>query len=363
MDHPTDFRSIGATLLFVTLVGSCVFPCVTSARAEAARVTTPDSLVEISRLRLVNRMGGLITLSEDGGGSYRTVGHVIRPNRGSIHRIKDREFTASDWAPIGTVVASAVNAIHLKVDQQSHASVLTLQPWEFLVEEKASRQASYLDQAASIHTDIRAGTSIFGGPWSPFVGNPVEKVVGSSVQELPRGYVPRIGDVLQIRILRSARPPVAIELENRFGGSVMAVYSDGSRGRIAQVLRPVTGVGRFTGTQFAEVGEVRANHPGVVCVSTSPVGQIGGFQIVPSIHASDADLNYVRAKAVWLVVGPVGAVQPDLEGRPPLFSGYVRPRLSRVQVRLKGGDWREVPTAAGLKEGALLAVTHLRLLL
>ena len=97
----------------------------------------------------------------------------------------------------------------------------------------------------------------------------------------------------------------------------------------------------------------------VLCISTAPTGQIGGFQIVPSEHASHPDLDYVRAKAVWMVLGPPGALQQDLEGTYPIFRGYFRPVRSRVRVRLDGGPWTDLPVVAGLKEGALKKVTHL----
>ncbi|MBI4865265.1 MAG: hypothetical protein HY815_34130 [Candidatus Riflebacteria bacterium] len=315
---------------------------------------------ELHRIRLHNRMGGSVTVSRDGGGTWAVVGHVLRPDRGYVHEIKDKEFTAADWAPDSAVAATAVNAIHLKVGMGRHATVMTVQPREFIDKAVAEKVASYLAEDASIYTDIPAGTGIFGAEAAPFVGDPVELVVGDRVTSLPAGYRPAVGDVLQIRVVRPAGTPSRIVFENRFGGSVMAIYPDGQL-RVAQVYRPVTGVGRFGGSQFAAVGDVRANHPGVICVSTSPVGQIGGFQIVPSTHASHRDLDYVRAKAVWLVVGPIGALQRDLEGSSPLFRGHLRPRASRVQVRVNGGPWQELGAAVGLQESALMAVTHVQI--
>lgn len=313
---------------------------------------------EVHRIRIVNRDGGPIVLSRDRGRTWTHIGRVLKADDGVVHAIQDKEFTASDWAPVSSVAATAVNAIHLKFDQREHATVLTLQPKEFYDESRARQAASYMARDASIYTDVPAGTSIFAAD-APLIGDPIELSTTAGVIPAPRTYVPRIGDVLQIRVLEPVRLPQRIELENRFGGTVIAYDRDGSFRRVAQVMRPVMGVGRFTGTQFADVGDVRANHPGVLCISTSPVGEIGGFQIVPSTHASHPDLDYVRGKPVWLVVGPLGAVQPDLEGTFPLFRGHFRPRRSKVKVRLDGGPWVDLPKAVGLKEGALKKVTHL----
>jgi hypothetical protein len=85
------------------------------------------------------------------------------------------------------------------------------------------------------------------------------------------------------------------------------------------------GIGRFLGTQYADIGRIRAAHPGVICVSTSPAGQVGGFQIIPRDHAMSPELTYVRVKTQWMVVGPLWALDPSWEGLPPLFSDYLYP--------------------------------------
>jgi hypothetical protein len=323
-----------------------------------ARAQSP--VTELHRLRIENRLAGLISVSRDRGTTWKVIGHVIRPNRGIVHAIQDKEFTAADWAPMGSVAATAVNALHLKFDQKRHACALTIQPRELLAKETADAVASYLAPDASIYTDIPGGTQIFADN-APFLGNPVEVVRSHQTTRAPRGYLPQIGDILQIRVLRPVDMPRYIELENRFDGSVFEIYRDGSRNRIAQVMRPVTGVGRFGGTQYAGPGRLRANHPGVICVCTSPAGKIGGFQIIPSTHASSPDLDYVRGKGVWMVLGPIGALQPDLEGKGPLYCGYLRPMVTRVDVRIKDGPYKPLPVVAGLKENALMAVTHIRI--
>jgi hypothetical protein len=337
--------------------------CADAPRAPLARArldVARPAFRESHRISLENQGGGAIRVSRDRGRTWTVIGHVVRPDRGNVHLVQDKEFTASDWAPEHSVAATAVNAVHLKLQQERHATVMTLQPREFLDEAVAGKTASFLASEASIYTDIPAGTSLFGSDLSPGVGDPLALVTGGSWRPIPRGWVPGLGDVLGIVVMRPERLPECVVFENRFGGTVMAHWPGGRVSRIAQVLRPVAGVGRFGGTQYAGVGDVRANHPGVLCISTSPVGEIGGFQVVPAIHASHPDLDYVRGKPVWMVVGPAGALSADLEGTYPLFSGCFRPRVSRARVRIRNGPWVDVPTLSGLKENKLLDMTHLR---
>ncbi|MFP3904742.1 MAG: hypothetical protein ACLFWB_10920, partial [Armatimonadota bacterium] len=131
---------------------------------------------------------------------------------------------------------------------------------------------------------------------------------------------------------------------------------------IGQVLRPVVGIGRFEGTLSAAPGRLRANHCGVIDISTSPVGKVGGFQIVPREHASSPEVPYISTNTQWMVVGPADVRDPSWEGTPPLFAGYLLPSyradditgghedwmnrtLSRlmVQVRYNGGEWENMP--------------------
>jgi len=91
------------------------------------------------------------------------------------------------------------------------------------------------------------------------------------------------------------------------------------------VLTPVTGIGRFEGTRYADTGRLRANHAGVLDVSTSPYGMVGGFQIIPWDHANDSEMYYVRTNRQWLVVGPPDMREGSWEGKPPLFWGNLYP--------------------------------------
>src|SRR5690606_29025231 len=90
-------------------------------------------------------------------------------------------------------------------------------------------------------------------------------------QPLPAHYVPQIGDVWTIPIMRPLRYPRQITFENRFGGFIWLQFRGEEPRVIGQVLRPVEGVGRFVGSYFAGVGRIRANHNGVIDISTSPL--------------------------------------------------------------------------------------------
>ena len=88
------------------------------------------------------------------------------------------------------------------------------------------------------------------------------------------------------KIIRPSQTFKRIVFENVFDGKVTGYYGGQSGKVLGRVLKPVTGSGRFGGSTYIGPGLLRANHPGVICVSTGPVGKPGGFQIVPAVHAS-----------------------------------------------------------------------------
>jgi hypothetical protein len=110
---------------------------------------------------------------------------------------------------------------------------------------------------------------------------------------------------------------------------------------------------------------VRANHPGVIDVSTSPMYLMGGFQIIPRGHASSPELAYVKGAAQWLVIGPASASEADWAGQAPFFSSTILPSYRRddltgghddfaqrllsraaVEVRFGDGPWEPMPRIA-----------------
>ncbi|MFA4844818.1 MAG: hypothetical protein WC632_07735, partial [Candidatus Margulisiibacteriota bacterium] len=252
------------------------------------------------RIKIWNQAGGTVEVSADGGKSYVQLGKVVYPTI----KTNPEGYAASRWVGDGRIAATAVNAIHIKTALGAATGsgvIFSLLPREFL--KTQSRYRSYLSSDSSLYTDIPAGESIFGGEYSPFVGNRVMlSRPGYAIVPLPVGYVPQLNDKLYIMVERAADQPKEIIFENKFGGKVTVNYFAGGEKVIGEVLRPVIGVGRFDGTKYASVGRLRANHPGVIDVCTSRLGKIGGFQIVPSLHGQT--MKSVRELTQWLVVGP-----------------------------------------------------------
>ena len=317
---------------------------------------------ELHRIRLVNRTFGAISVSQDGGKSWLRIGRVLRPLTGKYKEIGPKEFTASDWAPICSVAATAVNAIHVKVDQlDPHAAVFSILPKELMP--GADRPASYYDALSTMYVDCSVAEKIFGPTWSPTVGTPyfLEHPMTRKLTKAQRGYAPNVGDRLVFIVERKSPTLQKLIFENMFGGRVTAHFDDGTSWIVARVLRPVTGTGRFGGTKYTTPGLLRANHPGVACFSTSPVDELGGFQIVPSEHASDPELFYVRQIPAWLVVGPPGALDAKqrggLEGSWPLFRGTFRPGEWKIQFRWRGEDsFKDIEPISGKKISSMLNV-------
>ena len=292
----------------------------------------PD-LVEIYRIKVENKAGGEIAISEDKGISWDQVGKVLYPT----DKINENGYSASRWMEGGRVVATAVNAIHIKVGISDESrSIFSLLPKEMLMPPK--RYRSYISPNSSIYTDIAAGTSIFGGGFSPFPGNVVLLIRPAQPSiPLPEEYVPGIGDVFHIVVERPVELPWEIVLENRFGGRITIKYPSGEKKLIGEVLRPVSGIGRFEGSVYADPGRIRANHAGVIDVSVSPDGFLGGFQIVPALHG--AEMTYIRRMTQWMVIGPARADDPSLEGMAPFYRYFIRPNYRPED--LEAADWEK----------------------
>jgi hypothetical protein len=321
--------------LCLSLVAASLLPAraTTEAHGPSPEIALENKTekIEIARLRIENKKNGEISGSLDGGKTWQVVGHVLVPTT----KTNPKGYNASKYGPPGTVVATAVNAIHLKAGQntsiptekEGRGIIWTLSPAAEDDAGKASLQ-SEVSPGSAVYTDIPGGTGIFGGVFTPFVGNPItlDNNEDNQLSPLPKNYTPAIGDVWTITILRPLRYPRQIVFENRFGGLITIEYRDEKPRVIGQVLRPVLGVGRFVGSYFADVGRLRANHNGVIDISTSPREKIGSFQIVPADHAMSAETHYIRELTQWMVIGPVNALDPSWEGVAPLYSDFLRPR-------------------------------------
>jgi len=374
----------------------------------ALAVTTPSHFT----IRVENRREGRVEVITEG--KTLEVGRVIIP----LTEVNPNGFTASRWGRPGAVVATAVNAIHILVrtDPESGKGVVfSLLSQNYLSVSEQTYQ-SYLNKSASIITTIEGGKSIFGGAYAPLVGSRVKLSRAGKVGELPSDYRPQPGDVILIEVERPAPLIASLEFENRFGGLITLCpphrltrwFEQGQRGvsppeealalirrlisllppgsewlaerrcfLVGEVLRPVVGVGRFLGTQYAGVGRIRANHPGVIDISTSPYGKIGGFQIIPADHAMSPEMWTARELTQWMVVGPPHPLAGDLKGKPPLFFGFLYPSypaveespdalayfLSRFRVEAKiDGSWRRLPEVVGRDDRALRGVEAIRIL-
>ena len=307
---------------------------------EVAPETKSDK-IEVARLRIENTQNGDISGSRDEGKTWTVIGHIAVPTI----KVNPRGYNASKYGPPGSVVATAVNAIHLKAGQntkENRGVIWSLAP---AAEDEAGRQSlqSEVSPGSAAYTDMPGGSGVFGGIFTPFVGNPIflDNDKNNDLKTLPEDYVPKLGDVWTIKILRPRRYPREIVFENRFGGLITIEYRGDQNPKgprvIGQVLRPVQGVGRFIGSYFAEVGRLRANHNGVIDISTSPRGTIGSFQIVPANHAMSPELSYVLNGAQWMVIGPANAEDPSWEGVAPLYSDFLRPRYDKA-------DWDDPDT-------------------
>ncbi len=322
-----------------------------------AATAPPEVEREILRLRIVNDYGGEIAASADHGETWKVLGRVVRYTT----RVNTKGYTASKWVPAGHVAATAVNAIHVNVGintKDDRGIIFSILPRQLLAPPQEYR--SFLSPDSSIYTDISAGEGIFGGGYAPFVGSPVYvRASGNELVPAPAGYVPRQGDEIVVVVLEPGPLPISVEFENREGGAIRLRYSDGSEKQLGYVVRPVRGVGRFEGALYTGIGRIRANHAGVIDISTSPVGELGAFQIIPFGHSISPEMNLAWERTQWMVVGPVEEASPLWEGLMPLFYQHIRPDYlpgdlyaqnweARLLARFladveAGGSWRPMP--------------------
>ncbi|MBQ7196361.1 MAG: hypothetical protein IJS40_03020 [Synergistaceae bacterium] len=276
-------------------------------------------------------------------------------------------YTASKWSENSSVCASAVNAIHILLNvENNRGRIISLVPSVTIA--PAAGRGSFFS------IECEAGTGIFGG-FAPLTGSRVS--IERDGVEIPLADVPTPDDFLIIRTKLPKSPKIfMVDIENRPGGRVIAHGVEGVR-VIARVIHKVGGVGRFEGTKFQGVGRIRASHSGVIDVSTSKRGEIGGIQIMPLKHAlTSKEMINAWKLTQWLIIGPLPNA-PDLEGREPLYKSSFVPgpqlndklpdlwsqygRKSLILCRRDGGEWERLPDFAGRVDDALKDVTHLRL--
>ena len=366
-------RIISLICLMTILLGLNAYAALIDQRGPTEEVKDENApeFVDMYRITIENTRGGAVT-GEKNGESIKIATVLVPAND-----VNPAGYTASGWAPLGAVAATAVNAVHIKLSQGPEKGIIMSVLPKEMVANPSDFNAMYKN-SASIVLDSPAGTGFFGGGWAPFIGNPVYVDKGNGFAPLPEDYKPADGDKLQIRVQRPARMPASITFENRFGGRVILRYPDGEEKTIAMVLKPVMGVGRFGGSEFADVGRIRANHTGVICISTSPLAQIGGFQIIPENHGMSPEMGFARQLTQWMVVGPPRVDDPSTEGVAPLFRYFLQPvyygmgatgrtieqmlDMFIAQARINNGDWQRMPSLTGRDDTALKDLTAVRIL-
>lgn len=280
-------------------------------------------------------------------------------------------YTASAWGIPGFTCASAVNAHHILLSvEKGKGRTVSLVPSDTVAPAATPGTAAVIDG--------KGGTGLFGA-FAPPAGSPVfiRKQNGETLPPGPN-HMPKPGDTLVIPVTLPDSLLMA-DLENRPGGRIV-LYSSSGPSLIGRVVRPLAGTGRFEGTLYQSSGRLRANHPGVIDISTSPYGKIGGFQIVPLKHGNSPEMASMWNMTQWMII--TSAHGPDLAGRAPLFFGNLMPgpvridderamaglslwkrygMRSLVMCRMDGGPWRKLPRVQGKNDQGLRRVTHLRI--
>lgn len=395
---------------------------------EAAAENSPTYTLK-HKIYIENYEGGAVSVI-DLQGRHTVIGYVYRPATAAKNSSAGFWAAHYDKAIDGTyscVTATGVNALHLKLGPQAGYDPLApdaWMPWQISVginEDYAAAGGSYSD--SMIYTSVPGGSNIFGGYVAPYVGSPVKYYTPQSTWETMDSYfngdfTKPIPKRIMIEVYTASTgngTPDYIEFENWAAGDTLAGrtqaqngrvlvhYPDGTEKHVADLIQRVQGTGRFIGSQYAEVGRVRAAHPGVLCLSTSPrigatndTNLMGGFQFVPANHAKylayDLGQDSFIGRDQWGIVAHVGAdaqtlydrdyvtdgqvsFDPVWEGVAPLFAEYINPRQIPGNQEAStyflvsedfGETWQQCPTIQGVTDrtnSPVAAWTNIRLYL
>ena len=142
-----------------------------------------------------------------------------------------------------------------------------------------------------------------------------------------------------IKVERPARYPKEIVFENRFGGLITIKYIDGEKRYIGQVLRPMEGVGRFLGSEYADVGRhtreprwgylhiyITARADRRVPDNPGRTRNEQGNDNGANTHAVDGDRPRERP-------------DPSIEGMAPFFKYFLQPKYSENEIEYP--DWEK----------------------
>jgi hypothetical protein len=347
---------------FIIVFAFTILFCGAATLSEAAGQNGQKLLYEV---RIPFEIGGEVVSVLPDGRTFQ-LGNVVK----LPEQTRWPSYTASAWGTPGSVTASAVNAVHILMGvEDDKGRTMSVIPQETI--------APAAGAGASIVLSSQAGTEFFGA-WAPPVGTRILLLSpgdDENLRPLESVELPEAGDTLVFRVYEGDMPYM-VEFENRPGGRVTAWYEAGPT-IIARIVRPLAGTGRFEGTLFQDPGRIRANHSGVIDVSTSPHGEIGGFQIIPWDHAlTSKEMQGAWSMTQWMIIA-----HPDgksmMGGTAPLFAGGLVPgafehetlwdlwstygRKPLVMARLDGGEWGKLPVMSGRVDDGLKAVTHLRI--
>ncbi len=292
-------------------------------------------------ISLQNKTDGMIKASINDGKSWVNLGKVLKPGKGTV-----RGFPACQWGKQGTVVAVSSYAIHIKANEEDIFSILSKEmqtlPREFGGQEPGE---------AGILTDIKAGTLIFED-LAPLVGSKVYLREGNILKELPQSYTLQGNEEIFI-VVEERELPKTVVIENKKDGNAYVITREGKRTPFGKVQKPITGIGRFDGTEFTGVSRINTVHPGAITISTVPAEGTkfdnklsGGFQIIPAENALE---SYFHTAPPYLVIAPL---RENLAGQYPLFDGTVGlwkfgGKGYRVEVSWDGMRWEEIPILRG----------------
>jgi len=346
------------------------------------------------------------------GALTTVIGHVVKPAKtakGASDGFWAAHYVGGQNGSKGGICAAAVNAIHIRC-----GPIRTYDPnkplnWKPLILSIVPFTEGESANDGDIVVSSPGGSEIFN-KWSPYLGNPVYALDNSNWVTIDTYFenpVRTAPKQILIDVRRPAKRVISIEFENWIKGDlikgvVMEDYGgiyvedeNGEKTKVAKVIQRVSSTGRFEGSEYAEIGQVRASHPGVLEMSTTMWrGKVenenlrGGIQIIPANHAKflnwNLNLRYFIGGKSWMIIAPLNS-DPDmlndrrytidgkltydsLEGMSPIFNSYIRPYFDENDYESSfrffvsedfGRNWRQPPEIEGLPpEGEESPVSH-----
>lgn len=310
---------------------------------------------ELYRVRITNSPNGAIEVSSDRGQSWDALGKVTRAAVASAPA-----SSVISIAPGGSVAGVAADTLLFRLPAAAGQN-------------RTLRLLARGEPAngAAIVTDIPERGSLFRCLAPPIGSRLLLDRDPQPPQALTPNYSPRIGDRLLIVVSGEygADPP-SVTIENKAGGEVVLAATGGVPKVLAKVKQPLTGIGRYAGTERAGVGRVVGWTPTAVTVSTA--GQLrrpaengqaaeerGGFVIQP---AEPKLLGATHTPSQLLLEAvPEGNTKPPVSrffGLGAMVSNGDPVDLSATQVEVKidGGDWEPLPDLRGAVNSDNMAV-------